>query len=416
MPPQTFDPKKPFTVFDPAKPFTLEQPQTAEKSKKRPPTMQERKIHAEQGTWPADVEPPAMSSSEDLLPLVGGVVGGFTGGIPGAMLGGASGEAARQSIAQLRGREPVRTPAQTAAGIIGEGAIQGATEGTGRAVAWAAGKIAPVLMRSALKPSVDAAMDVNGNGVPKVVQTMLDEGVTVTRGGVKKLYDILEHTGKSVDTKVAQAARYLPQGGGIIPEKVADRALELTKGFVDQVNNAQDLKALADAANQFVLERAGGMRPARAMAVDTAQALKTGTYRSLGNKAFGELKGASVEGQKALASSLKEQIEALVPSVAKDNARYGAVSDALEATARRVGVAGNRDMGGIFWIAHNPAAFLAAQFDRSPAVKSLLAKGLYEQAGKVAQVPPALLRLAMAAIATQPDQVTIPKSSLEIQR
>ncbi len=388
---------------------------------KREPTMQERKIFAESGRWPADVEPPQMSQSEDLLPMAAGALGAVVGGVPGAALGGMAGEAARQLTAKWRGTSSApQSAGQSALGIVGEGALQGLTEGTGRAIAWAAGKAAPVLMRSALKPSVEAAMDVNAKGVPKVVQTMLDEGVTVTPGGVKKLYDVLQHTGANIENKITQAGKYLPGGGQVFPEQTVDRTLELTKGFADQFTADADLRVIADKANQFLKERiakqAGqSARPASPITVRTAQNLKTGTYDALGKKAFNELKGAEIEAEKAGAISLKEQIEALVPSVKGENAKYGAAADALDAVARRVGVTGNRDLGGIFWVANNPTAFLAAQFDRSPAVKSLLARGLYEQAGKVAQVPPALLRLAMAAIATQPDPMA-PVASHEVRR
>ena len=39
-----------------------------------------------------------------------------------------------------------------------------------------------------------------------------------------------------------------------------------------------------------------------------AQAMKQGTYRALGDKAYGELKGASIEAQKAQARGLKEEL------------------------------------------------------------------------------------------------------------
>ena len=43
------------------------------------------------------------------------------------------------------------------------------------------------------------------------------------------------------------------------------------------------------------------------MSVQRAQSMKQGTYRSLGNKAFGELKGADMEAQKAWGHHFNER-------------------------------------------------------------------------------------------------------------
>jgi hypothetical protein len=288
-----------------------------------------------------------------------------------------------------------------------------AVAATRAGVATARNAVASRVMQSALKPSVEASMDTTAAGVPKVVDTMLKEGITVSPEGVKKLYTFLGNTAKSIETKTANAP------GRVFPDQVVQHALDLTKGFADQVNSAQDLKAVADAANQFLDEQTakhgvafGLVNP---MTVADAQALKTGTYKALGSKSYGELKGASIEGQKGLASGLKDQIEQLVPDIKDTNARYGALSDALEATARRVGVSGNRDLGGIFWIAHNPEAFLAATFDRSPMVKSLIARGLYTEAATAAQVPPPLLKFAINALVSAPTAMK-PVPSHEVKK
>jgi hypothetical protein len=145
--------------------------------------------------------------------------------------------------------------------------------------------------------------------------------------------------------------------------------------------------------------------------------MKVGTYRNLNKKAYsGELKEGSVEAQKALARGLKEETEAAVKSstgvdIGPLNAREGRLIEAGEQTAHRVAQSGNRDLAGFAWATGGPlgngpagaANWLMAIMDRSPAVKSLIARGLWKPAAKVARVPPDMLRAAVAAITSAKD-------------
>jgi len=72
---------------------------------------------------------------------------------------------------------------------------------------------------------------------------------------------------------------------------------------------------------------------------------------------------------------------------------------AMDGVGRRVALSGNRDPVGFAWVAHHPTTFITALLDRSPAVKSLLARGLYTQAATAARVSPDLIRVALGAIA-----------------
>jgi hypothetical protein len=140
------------------------------------------------------------------------------------------------------------------------------------------------------------------------------------------------------------------------------------------------------------------------MSVPEAQAMKTGTYAQLKAKAYGELKGADIEAQKAIARGLKEEIASEAQKygidIAAANAREGAAITARDAVAKRVAMAGNRVPAGLAWLAHNPVTFLLAISERSPVVKSLLARGLYQQAGSIAKVSPQAIRIAVAAVAS----------------
>jgi hypothetical protein len=354
------------------------------------------------------------------LPAVGGAIGGGigaaggtlfgmgVGGVPGALAGASIGGATGEALKQLGDRfffNPSKAPATAteAAGRIGQQAvIQPAMEATGQVAGRVAKAVAPELMQQAVKPGLNYLLERTPKGVVKVVQTMLDEGITVTPSGVQKLQKLLTEAGQTIETKTANAA------GSVFPEEVVDHALDATKRFASQVNRSQDLAAIKASADQFMRERledAGSATfPAKPLTVAEAQAMKTGTYRTVGDKAFkGELKGAEVEAQKGLASGLREQIERLVPGIKGDNQRWAALADALDATARRAGFKGNEDLGGIFYVAHNPAAFIMGAISKNSMVKSLLAKGLYDHAGRLAKVPPQLLRFAVAALASEPD-------------
>jgi hypothetical protein len=111
----------------------------------------------------------------------------------------------------------------------------------------------------------------------------------------------------------------------------------------------------------------------------------------------------------AFARGLKEEIEHLGAAQGKGNirdlnAREGRILEALDATAKRVAQAGNTNPAGFAFVTHAPLTFLAALMDRSPVIKSMLARGLYSSASKVSGVSPQLLRTAMAAVATTPDE------------
>ncbi len=139
------------------------------------------------------------------------------------------------------------------------------------------------------------------------------------------------------------------------------------------------------------------------MSVQRAQELKQGTYRALGQRAYGEAKGATTETEKALARGLKEGIEAVHPQVKAPNAREGALIEAKDAIAKRVALAANRDPGGLGLIAENPKSIIAFVLARSPAVKSMLARGMYQGASRASGVPVNVIRLAMTALAQSAD-------------
>lgn len=347
------------------------------------------------------------------LPAIGGAVGGLVGGaggtvaglgvggvpgaIGGAALGGAAGEAAKQLINRARGAEAPATSTAAAASIGTQAAIQGGAEAVGAGLGAGMKVAAPWLMQKALKPTASLANEYRTTA-PKLVKTLLDEGINVTQGGVDKLQRLFDATNADIRAAVASAP------GSIQKNTVAARALETAAKVSKQVNPAADLQAVGDTVEQFVNHPVFKGN----LSIPEAQAMKQGTYQQIGKK-YGEVSSASIETQKALARGLKEEIAAEVPGLAGLNTRDSELMAALDATGRRVAMSGNKDPVGFAWVAQHPTTFLAAIFDRSPAVKSFVARGLYSSAGSAAKVSPQLIRAAVVALAQHAPDASPPQ-------
>lgn len=342
------------------------------------------------------------------LPSVGGAVGGLIGGaggtvagmgvgavpgaIGGAALGAAGGEAARQLINRATGAAAPATPLDAAAQIAKEGAIQGGAQAVGSGAAALMRPYAQDLMQGALKPTLGVLKEY-GTTPTKLVKTLLDEGVSVTEGGIAKLQGLLASNQADIKAAVQSAT------GSIAKKDVAARTLSTAGRLAEQTNPTADLNALGDTVDEFMNHP---VITGPTMSIPEAQAMKVGTYQQIGKK-YGEMNSASIETQKALARGLKEEIAAAVPEIGKLNMKEADLMAALDSVGRRVAVAGNRDPVGFAWVAHAPQTFLAALIDRSPMAKSLIARGFYNAAGSVAKVSPQAIALAVRSLAASGD-------------
>ena len=351
--------------------------------------------HSQQGDMLLDNLKNIGRKAISALPYVGGAVGGAlgaVGGVPGAMGGaalvGAGGEAIKQLANRAIGEEAPATAGDAATAIAKQSALQGSSEGVGAAVGAGMKAAAPWLMQKALKPTASVLNEYRTTA-PKLVQTLLDEGVSVTQAGVDKLQRLFDATNNDIKAAIAGSA------GTIDKKTVAARAALTANQVSRQVNPAADLQSVGDTVQEFINHPVfkGDLT------IPEAQAMKQGTYQQVGKK-YGEVSSASIETQKALARGLKEEIAAEVPGIGALNERDSDLMAALDATGRRVALSGNKDPVGFAWVAAHPTTFLAALFDRSPAVKSLVARGLYQSAATAGRVSPQLLRAAVAALAT----------------
>ena len=109
----------------------------------------------------------------------------------------------------------------------------------------------------------------------------------------------------------------------------------------EQATPQADLAAISKTGNEF-LEAQPSEIPA-----DVAHRTKQGTYRAVGEKAYGELQTASKEAQKGLARGLREELAAQIPEIADLTPEQGKMLDLDGALERAVNKQANLQ-GSIF--------------------------------------------------------------------
>lgn len=339
------------------------------------------------------------------LPTAGGITGGMLAGPTGAAAGAAAGTAARDITNAATGQgDTPKTAMGAATDVVGQSALQGGLEGTAALASRYAKPVAERLMQSAVKPGFQAIEDmVNTGNAPKVVQTLLKDGINVTASGIRRLNALIATDREQVKSILTDAS------GQVDPMQALGPLKELAGKYKNQPTPQADLATIRQAANDFIDAWVKDPQSGEIMAKWSpaeAQEVKTGAYRKVQGD-FGQMSGAAKDSQKALARGIKEGIENAVPNsdVAAINAREGARIDALDVVGRRWAMAHNLEPAGLAPVANKAAGFFTMLAQRSPAVKSMLANGLYKQAALVTGVPVFAIRAMMAAISgAQGDQ------------
>lgn len=196
----------------------------------------------------------------------------------------------------------------------------------------AAIKQAPEMYQSALKPSTTLPQ----SKVASLVKTGLENEIPVTAGGAEKLQSLVTDFNQKIKATI-DADPNRPINKFAVASKLSDTAQK----FANQVTPEGDLQAVSETGNEFLRNQ-----PGQIPAVD-AQKLKSGTYQQLGQKAYGELKSASIEAQKALARGLKEEIAKQFPELSNLNAQESKLLDLEPVLERAVQRIGNHQLIGI---------------------------------------------------------------------
>lgn len=221
------------------------------------------------------------------------------------------------------------------------------------------------LMSSAVKPSIESLR--NGKAA-QAITTMLEEGINVSKGGVAKLREKIAELNGEITKAISSSDATVHKG------RVARALVDTLRRFRNQVNPSADINAIRASWDDFTKHP---FLQGKTVPVQVAQDLKQGTYRALGSKAYGEVKGADMEAQKALARGLKEGIADAVPSVGPLNAKESQLLNALQLAERRSLMELNKNPAGLSLLAENPTAAVAFMADRSALFKSILARMLY---------------------------------------
>lgn len=239
----------------------------------------------------------------------------------------------------------------------------------GKAVEPLAQEAGRSLMQSALKPNVKH--DLLQGKAAKAIDYMLENGIPVSQGGLKTIY-------QNIDKLRGEIGQLVQNSTGIVDKNAVARELQGTLDkFVKTVNPKNSLESITEAWKQFLNHPMLGQS---GIPVQLAQEMKQTTNAFLRNS-YGELKGAEIEAQKGLVRGLRKEIEKVIPDIAKLNAKEGAAMDARLLTELRLHGELNKDPGGMAWLAaHNPQYALGWLASRSSYIKSLLAKGLYKGA------------------------------------
>lgn len=292
-------------------------------------------------------------------------------------------------------------PAAAALGTAANVGMEGAGMLAGGAIGAGAGMAAKApmqgsarwLMQKALKPS--AGDFIKGKG-DRAINTLLEEGVNVSRGGAEKLRGMGEGLNQQVASELASSTATIPKNAP--PSRILSgiNKLEDTNPLPSGPRSAME-----GVYNEFI---SNPLVPAD-IPLTKAQVYKQTLYQGLKDN-YGKLSEGDEAARKLLALGMKEEIERGAPAVGPLNKRASDIWNALNVTERRAFVGGNNNpvsLPAAFSIVHNPAFGAGMMVNTSDLAKSLLARGLY-QSGNAAPYLGAGSGAALAALLREREQ------------
>ena len=295
-----------------------------------------------------------------------------------------------------------RTGTGAASGAATAGLINPEDALTGAVVGGVAGNIPNImqyatqripesLMQSAIKPT---AADLRTGKAKQAIQTMLEEGVnpTMQRTIFGRGLDTLKEKVGSLNNQIADIIQN--SKGNVSKASVLSYLDDLERKAMQQVNPANDLNAIQKVRDEFISHP---LAQGQTIPVQLAQKLKSGTYKAVGAKSYGELGSTATEAQKQLARGLKEEIAIAEPSVSALNAQESSLINALNVSERRALQQLNNNPMSLSLLASDPRAALAFMADKSGPFKALLARILY-RTGQVATPKGGLLNVPASTV------------------
>lgn len=235
------------------------------------------------------------------------------------------------------------------------------------------------LMQSALKPTPTQLASGEAN---TAIQTLLKEDVNPTLGRTifGRGIDVLESKLGDINKQISELIK--GSTGTVNKSQVVAYLDDLEKRALNNALPASDLQAIQAAKQEFLSHPL--LKDIEEIPVQLAQKIKVGTYKNLGEKAYGELKSATVESGKTLARGLKDLIGKVEPKVLGLNAESQALYDTLNVAERRAFMEANKDIMGLSTLSKDMKNQITMMADRSAPFKALLARSIYK-AGKVGE-------------------------------
>jgi len=342
------------------------------------------RLEKEQQAQPPTQPQPTLGTN-----VLGGAISGFKlAGLPGALggavrpIGTAVDKAITEGAYEAGGRtaelaSKAGLPSEVAGGLgvaanVGLQAFPAMVggKGIGKSVEPVLENTSKFLMKSAVKPPLEAW---KSGKAAEAIQTMLDEGITVSAGGVAKLKGKISALNDEIGKTIMNSTATVDKNN------VYRTIKETLDKFTNQVNPNTDIARIRAAWNEFINHPSivGDTMP-----VQLAQKLKQGTYQQVSKK-YGELSSAETEAQKSLARGLKEEIATAVPEVSGLNAEESKLINALNLSEKQAFLSMNKNPGSLAWLAHRPETWAAFMADKSALFKSLMARVLYSGAERI---------------------------------
>lgn len=256
--------------------------------------------------------------------------------------------------------DPNNAVGGAAIGAVVPGSVK-AAGAVGSAISNGMDTAAHKLMQSALKPTIE---QLRTGKAATAIQTLLDEGINATRGGVDTLRGRIGGINDQVSDLIKTST------GTVSKQKVIDALNGTRQDFAKQVSPTADMNAINGVADDF---SAHPLISGDSIPVQLAQQLKQGTYAIL-NKKYGQVGSAETEAQKALARGLKEGVADAAPEISALNAQESKLITTLGVTERRALMDANKNPMGLAILAHDPATWAAFMADKSALFKSLAAR------------------------------------------
>jgi len=193
--------------------------------------------------------------------------------------------------------------------------------------------VAKKLYESALKPSTK----LSETEKTKILLTGLKEGIPVTEGGLKMTQNTIDAINGGISQMIKDAAE---QGKEVSTASIRNKLDEVYDVVSKTVNPDSHIEDLAKVERDFISNYG------ESIPIDTAQEIKQNTYKIL-RKAYGEMKSTTVEGQKALARGIKEEIVKQYPEIGNLNTREGALLDFEDELQKAVNRINNHNLVGL---------------------------------------------------------------------